>query len=73
MKKFDIDMQRVCVVVNNSYKTELNIIRGRNYLGGVTALLQEFELLSKDGVNTAKQAKWSYNENEKVVYIKIED
>lgn len=73
MKKFDIDMQRVCVVVNNSYKTELNIIRGRNYLGGVTALLQEFELLSEDGVNTAKQAKWSYNENEKVVYIKIED
>lgn len=73
MKQFTDDMQTMDVVVNDTYSYCFKIVRGRNYFGGVTNMLKEFNMISNDGVITAKQSKWYYNIDDKKVYINIED
>lgn len=73
MKQFSDDLETIDVIVNEVYKYNLNIIRGRNYFGGVTALLKKFNLLSDDGVITPKQVKWFYNSDNKIIRLVIEE
>ena len=72
MKQFDDSQTSVKVVVNNDKEYQLNINKGRNYFGSVTALLREYGLLSEDGVITPKQCKWLYDSDDKFVKLIIE-
>ena len=72
MNAFGDDMTSVKVQVNDTKEYTFNIIRGRNYFGGVTAFLKEFNMLSDDGVITSKKCKWQYNAANKVVKLYLE-
>lgn len=73
MKQFDISLKRVGVVVNDKNKYCFNINRDRNYFGGVTAFLRDYNMISDDGVITPKQGKWKYDTDNKIVKIYIEE
>ena len=72
MNAFEDDMTSVKVQVNDTKEYTFNIIRGRNYFGGVTAFLKGFNMLSDDGVITSKKCKWQYNAANKVVKLYLE-
>lgn len=72
MNAFGDDMTSVKVQVNDTKEYTFNIIRGRNYFGGVTAFLKEFNMLSDDGVITSKKCKWQYDAANKVVKLYLE-
>ena len=72
MNAFSDDMTSVKVQVNDTKEYTFNIIRGRNYFGGVTAFLKEFNMLSDDGVITPKKCKWQYDATNKVVKLYLE-
>ena len=72
MNAFSDDMTSVKVQVNDTKEYTFNIIRGRNYFGGVTAFLKEFNMLSDDGVITPKKCKWQYDAVNKVVKLYLE-
>lgn len=72
MNAFSDDMANIKVQVNDNKEYTFNIIRGRNYFGGVTAFLKEFNMLSDDGVITSKKCKWQYNAANKVVKLYLE-
>jgi len=72
MNAFGDDMTSVKVQVNDTKEYTFNIIRGRNYFGGVTAFLKEFNMLSDDGVITPKKCKWQYDTTNKVVKLYLE-
>ena len=69
---FESDMTTAKVVVNDTKEYTFNIVRGRNYFGGVTNFLRDFALLSEDGVITSKKCGWKYDTNNKVVKIYLE-
>lgn len=71
MKQFMSEQKSVEVVVNDTKKYSFNINKGRNYFGGVTAFLRDYNMISEDGVITPKQSKWHYDVTEKVVYLEI--
>lgn len=71
MKQFMPEQKSVEVVVNDAKKYSFNINKGRNYFGGVTAFLRDYNMISEDGVITPKQSKWHYDVAEKVVYLEI--
>lgn len=73
IEKFTDDMKNVDILVNNKSEHNFNIIRGRNYFGGVTSMLREFNFISDDGTNIAKHSKWFYDSENKIVYINIEE
>ncbi len=72
IKQFDDDMSSVDVKVNSTYDCNLKIIRGRNYFGGVTELFKKFSLVSDDGVITAKQVRWYYDADNKIVNLDVD-
>ena len=72
MNAFGDDMTSVKVQINETKEYTFNIIRGRNYFGGVTAFLKEFNMLSDDGVITPKKCKWQYDAANKVVKLYLE-
>ena len=72
MNVFSDDMANVTVKVNDTKEYTFNIVRGRNYFGGVTAFLKEFNLLSEDGVITSKKCKWKYYSQEKKLSLFVE-
>ena len=72
MNAFGDDMANVTVKVNDTKEYTFNIVRGRNYFGGVTAFLKEFNMLSDDGVITPKKCKWQYDTTNKVVKLYLE-
>ena len=73
MKKFDINIKSVNVIVNDKDKYSFNINKGRNYFGGVTALFKKYGMLSEEGIIKPKQCKWYYNADNKIAYLYIED
>ena len=72
MNAFSDDMTSVKVQVNDTKEYIFSIIRGRNYFGGVTTFLKEFNMLSDDGVITPKKCKWQYDAANKVVKLYLE-
>ena len=72
MNAFSDDMANIKVQVNDNKEYTFNIIRGRNYFGGVTAFLKEFNMLSDEGVITPKKCKWQYDAVNKVVKLYLE-
>ena len=72
MVLFESDMTTAKVVVNDTKEYTFNIVRGRNYFGGVTNFLRDFALLSDDGVITSKKCGWKYDANNKVVKFYLE-
>lgn len=73
MKQLGDDINSVDVLINGQEKYHFNIIRGRNYFGGVTNFLRKFNMLSDDGVIVQKQSKWYYDKDNHIVKIYIED
>lgn len=73
MKQFSPDQSNAKVVVNSKCEYEFSITKGRNYFGGVTAFLREFNMLSEEGVITPKQCEWSFNAEENIVNLYVED
>lgn len=73
IKQFDVKQEKTAVIINGDKHYEFNIVRGRNYFGGVTNFLREYKLLSEDGVITPKQSKWHYNKENRTVEIYIEN
>lgn len=71
MKQFMPEQKSVEVVVNDAKKYSFNINKSRNYFGGVTAFLRDYNMISEDGVITPKQSKWDYDVAKKVVYLEI--
>ncbi len=72
MKAFGNDLTNVKVQVNDIKEYTFNIVRGRNYFGGVTAFLKDFGLLSEDGVINSKRCKWKYDSSTTTVKLHIE-
>lgn len=73
MKQFDDEQKRVKVIVNTDKEYKFNINKGRNYFGGVTAFLRDYNMLSDEGVITPKQCKWFYDSENHIVNLYIED
>ena len=71
MRQFEPEQKAVDIIVNGAKKYSFNINKGRNYFGGVTAFLRDYNMISEDGVITPTQSKWHYNAVEKVVYLEI--
>ena len=71
-KQFDDSLDSVDVIVNNERTFHFNIIRGRNYFGGVTQLLRDYGFITTDGVILPKRCKWSYIAEDKTVKLFIE-
>lgn len=72
MKRFDDTLESIDVLVNDDKIYHLNIIRGRNYFGGVTQLFKDYGLITTDGVMMPKRCKWSYCAGDSVVKLFIE-
>ncbi|WP_298667340.1 hypothetical protein, partial [uncultured Haemophilus sp.] len=73
LKLLPESMKKVKVLFNNSKAYTLNIDKSRRYLGGVTEILREHNLLSVDNVITPKNAKWHFNEMTNEIKILIEN
>lgn len=65
-------MQKIDVVINDKTYS-LTINRSRNYLAGVTSILREYNLLSMDNVITSKNARWSFDTEQNLIKLYIEN
>ena len=72
IKQFNDGQTSVKVKVNTEKEYVFNINKGRNYFGGVTAFLRDYNMLSDEGIITPKQCKWFYNYEEKFVVLYVE-
>ena len=72
MKQFDDALDSIDVIVNNENTFHFNIIRGRNYFGGVTQLLRVYGFITSDGVIMPKRCKWNYSAGDESVKLFIE-
>jgi restriction system protein len=59
------------LIINEKNTYEVSINRSRNYIGSVTKVFKDFDLISIDGVITPKKAKWKYDEVENKIYMYI--
>ena len=73
IKQLPEKQTKVTVLVNGDKSYHFSLSRGRNYFGGVTAFLKDYNLLSDDGVIFPRQSKWGYNSNENIVNLRLED
>ena len=73
LKLLPESMKNVKVLFNNSKTYTLNIDKSRRYLGGVTEILREHNLLSVGNVIIPKNAKWHFNEMTNEIKIIIEN
>ena len=73
IKQFKQEQKSVDVIVNNMKNYTFNINKGRNYFGGVTAFLREFNMISDDGVIVPRKSKWVYDTDSKIVKLYIEE
>ena len=73
MKQFSPSLKSVSVIVNDKDNYSFNINRGRNYFGGVTVFLRDYNMISDDGVITPKPSKWKYDADKLVVKLYIEE
>ncbi|WP_204378716.1 hypothetical protein, partial [Rodentibacter caecimuris] len=72
MKLIPDSMQKIDVVINDkTYSFTIN--RSRNYLAGVTDVLREYNLLSMDNVITSKNARWSFDQENNLIRLYIEN
>lgn len=65
--------KKISVSVNDTKRYLLTIDKGRRYLGGVTEILREYNLLSTDNIITPKNAKWFFDEDQKLIRLIIEN
>lgn len=65
-------MQKIDVVINDKTYS-LTINRSRNYLAGVTSILRDYNLLSMDNVITSKNARWSFDTEQNLIKLYIEN
>lgn len=73
MEQFNENQPSVKVNINNDKNYTFNIVRGRNYFGGVTTFLKEFSLLSDEGTISPKKSKWFYDKENATVKIYLEE
>lgn len=73
IKQFEDQQKKIKVIANADKQYEFNINKGRNYFGGVTTFLRDYNMLSDEGIITPKQCKWFYNSETKIVNLYIED
>lgn len=73
IRQFTDDMDKVDVIVNEKSNYNFSIVRGRNYFGGVTEMLKQYGAVSDDGVITARQTRWYYDNDKKIVHIYVEE
>ena len=73
MRQFDDIQTNVDVIVNEDKIYNFNIIRGRNYFGGVTTFFKDYKLLSDEGLITPKNVKWLYIGEEQKIKFYIEE
>ena len=72
MRNFNDNMDSANVLVNDINNYCFNIIRGRNYFGGVTTFMRDFGLLSEDGVIKPKNCKWFFDSENTIVKLYLE-
>lgn len=73
VEQFNENQSSVKVNINNDKNYTFNIIRGRNYFGGVTTFLKEFNLLTDEGTISPKKSKWFYDKENATVKIYLEE
>lgn len=73
MEQFNENQSNVKVIINNDKNYTFNIVRGRNYFGGVTTFLKDFGLLSDEGTISSKKSKWFYDKENATVKIYLEE
>jgi len=73
IKQISDEINSIDVLVNNDKKYKFTIVRGRNYFGGVTAFLRDYNMLSEEDVIFPKLCKWIYNSKEQLINFYIED
>lgn len=73
MDQFNENQSSVTVNINNDKNYTFNIVRGRNYFGGVTTFLKEFNLLTDEGTISPKKSKWFYDKENATVKIYLEE
>lgn len=73
MEQFNENQSSVKVNINNDKNYTFNIVRGRNYFGGVTTFLKEFNLLTDEGTIYPKKSKWFYDKENATVKIYLEE
>lgn len=73
MEQFNKNQSNVKVIINNDKNYTFNIVRGRNYFGGVTTFFKDFGLLSDEGTISPKKSKWFYNKENTTVKIYLEE
>jgi restriction system protein len=73
MKQIDNEISSVKVLVNDDKEYMFNIIRGRNYFGGVTKFLRDYNMLSDEDVIFPKLCKWIYKAENNQINLYIED
>ena len=73
MEQFNENQSNVKVIINNDKNYTFNIVRGRNYFGGVTTFLKDFGLLSDEGTISPKKSKWFYDKENATVKIYLEE
>ena len=71
MRQINADATSIDVLVNNTDNFHFNIVRGRNYFGGVTQFHKKYKLLTDDGVANPKNSKWYYDNVNKIIKIFI--
>ena len=72
MKKFDTSLESIDVLVNNEKMYHFNIIRGRNYFGGVTQFFKDYGFITPDGVMLPKRCRWDYIIGDTVVNLFVD-
>ncbi|HHT7856177.1 restriction endonuclease [Pasteurella multocida] len=65
--------KKVSVLLDREKKYELTIDNSRRYLGGVTKILREYNLLSTDNIITPKNAKWFFDKDQNLIQLIIEN
>ncbi len=73
MKELKTTMDNINVLVNDKDKYLFSINRDRNYFGGVTTFLRNYNMISDDGVITPKHSKWKYDKDNSSVKLYIEE
>lgn len=73
MKQFAEEQSSVQIKVNNEDIYQFSINKSRNYFGGVTSFLRDYNMISDEGVITPKHSKWFYHKEELTVFLYIEE
>ena len=71
IKRIDNDLNRIDVLINKEKSYNFSINRSRNYFGGVTQFLKDYNFITDEGVIIPKKSKWFYDK-ENIINIIID-